>query len=178
MPRILLIEDSPTQARAIGLVLEAAGFHVATAESAEEGLERLESEIFDVVLSDLMLPGASGIDVCRRIHGDARWRQIPVVLLTGVDDESVATRALCEGAQDYLVKGEVNDKWVVRAVRHAIERNIRKRRRRSGRQKRSKPATSGSCTWCGRAMWPWRGFWRGGWWAAPLRKKSLRSWFG
>lgn len=122
MLRILLIEDSPTQARAIGLVLEGAGFEVATAQSAEEGLARLDDEPFEMVLTDLMLPGASGLDVCRRINADARWQRIPVVLLTGVDDESMAAQALHEGAQDYLVKGEVNDRWIVRSVRNAIER--------------------------------------------------------
>ena len=70
MPRVLVVEDSPTQAQQLAFLLEDAGFTVALAPDAESGHERLLREPFDAVLSDLLLPGDSGFDLCRRIKAD------------------------------------------------------------------------------------------------------------
>src|SRR5437763_15903247 len=80
--RVLIVEDSPTQARQLALLLEDAGFAPQTAPDAESGFEHLLREPFDLVLSDLLLPGDSGFDLCRRIKADARVGHIPVVVLT------------------------------------------------------------------------------------------------
>ncbi len=86
MQRILVVEDSPTQARQLAFILEDAGFEVATAPDAERGFQALAAAPFDLVLSDLLLPGDSGFDLCRRIKADPASSRIPVVVLTAQAD--------------------------------------------------------------------------------------------
>jgi two-component system, NtrC family, sensor kinase len=104
MPHVLLVEDSPTQAMHLALLLQDAGFSVVTADDAEEGYGRLGQETFDVVLSDLMLPGDSGFDLCRRIKADPRWRRLPVIILTSQCDPHHVLRGLEAGADDFMTK--------------------------------------------------------------------------
>jgi CheY-like chemotaxis protein len=66
MTRILVVEDSPTQAKQLSFILEDAGFQVEAVPDAESGLARLTEQRFDLVLSDLLLPGDSGFDLCRK----------------------------------------------------------------------------------------------------------------
>ena len=70
MPRVLIVEDSPTQLLFMERLLRQAGFEVVSTADADEGYARLERERFDVVLTDLWLPGDSGFDLCRRIRAD------------------------------------------------------------------------------------------------------------
>src|SRR5207248_6012211 len=86
MSRVLLIEDSPTQACWLAGVLQGAGFEVVTAPDAAQGFEYLSSERFDLVLSDLQLPGESGFDLCRRVKSDAHLARTPVLILTAAAD--------------------------------------------------------------------------------------------
>src|SRR5437870_3208090 len=120
MPRVLLVEDSPTQARVTAQALEQAGFDVTHVERLSEAVARLGSAGFDVVLLDLMLPDASGLETFTRVHAAAR--RVPIVVFSGLDDEALALTALQQGAQDYLVKAQVNNSWLVRSLRYAIER--------------------------------------------------------
>lgn len=117
--RILLIEDNPGDARLIREAL-GAGFSLTVAATLGPALGLLRDRTFDVVLTDLNLPDARGLEAFTRVHAEAP--QLPVVVLTGVDDETVAIQAVQAGAQDYLVKGQVNGDSVTRAVRYAIER--------------------------------------------------------
>jgi signal transduction histidine kinase len=103
-PRVLMVEDSPTQAFQLSLMLQEAGFDVVTAGDAEEGYARLTGEPFDAVLSDLMLPGESGFDLCRRIKADPQQRQIPVIILTSECDPLNVLRGLEAGADDFMTK--------------------------------------------------------------------------
>ena len=91
MARILVVEDSPTQARQLAFILEDAGFEVETAPDAELGFLRLAGGHFDAVLSDLLLPGDSGFDLCRRVKADPRYRGLPVVVLTSQADPSTCS---------------------------------------------------------------------------------------
>ena len=75
---------------------------------------------FDVILLDLGLPDAQGLGAVRRAHAAAP--RIPLVVLTGMDDDSLAAQALQEGAQDYLVKGQIETRGLLRALRYAVER--------------------------------------------------------
>ena len=88
-------------------------------EDAEKRLAECE---VDLILLDLGLPDAQGLDAVRRAHAAAP--RVPVVVLTGLDDESLALAALHEGAQDYLVKGHIETRGLLRALRYAIERKI------------------------------------------------------
>src|SRR6202790_1359625 len=121
--RALLVEDNPGDARLfLELVRETgAGYlkleHVGRLDAA---LERLSSEHFDVVLLDLSLPDEQGLATLVRTHAHAP--KVPVVILTGLDDEALAVKAVRAGAQDYLVKGRVDGDLLVRSMRYATER--------------------------------------------------------
>jgi diguanylate cyclase (GGDEF)-like protein len=123
--RILLVEDNPGDARLLREVLrdaDAPGFRIVEAGRLAEALARLEGEAgFDVVLLDLSLPDSHGLDTLRRAHAHAP--HVPIVILTGHNDETQAVRAVQEGAQDYLIKGTLDTALFTRAIRYAIERH-------------------------------------------------------
>jgi PAS domain S-box-containing protein len=104
MPHILLIEDSPTQAQRLALILEDAGFTIEIAPDAARGFEQLGRGQFDLVLSDLHLPGDSGFDLCRRIKRDPRFRSLPVVVHTNQVDPANVLRGLEAGADGFMTK--------------------------------------------------------------------------
>ncbi len=123
MPRldVLLVEDNPGDARLIREMLSdvpTAGLRLHQADRLATGLERLGG--MDVVLLDLTLPDSHGLETFQRVRAHAP--SMPVVVLTGLDDETVAVRAVQEGAQDYLPKGQVDGQLLVRSMRYAIER--------------------------------------------------------
>ena len=114
--RILAIEDSPTQAEELRLILESGGFDVEVARNAEQGLERLERLAFDFVISDVVMPGLSGYDLCRRIKSDARWKALPILLLMSLGDPIDVIRALECGADSFLTKPYEPDHLVARVA--------------------------------------------------------------
>ena len=121
--RVLLIEDNPGDARLIEFMLEAAGaglFRIALVERLSEGLKRLAAGGIDIVLSDLSLPDSRGLETFTRLHGQAP--QVPIIVLSGLNDTTIAVAAVHEGAQDYLVKGQVDGQLLARSIRYAIER--------------------------------------------------------
>jgi sigma-B regulation protein RsbU (phosphoserine phosphatase) len=125
---VLLVEDNPGDARLIQEMLaEARGRHfaLAAADRLEAGLRLLAGGRFDVALLDLSLPDSQGLATFRVFRAGAPG--VPVVVLTGLDDETVAARAVEEGAQDYLVKGQVDTLQLVHALRFAIGRYDRAR---------------------------------------------------
>src|SRR6187549_1373360 len=81
---------------------------------------RLAEPAVDVILLDLGLPDAQGLGAVRRAHAAAP--RVPLVVLTGLDDDTIAVQALQEGAQDYLVKGQIETRGLLRALRYAVER--------------------------------------------------------
>jgi two-component system sensor histidine kinase/response regulator len=120
---VLLIEDNAGDANLIRILLEEAEqprFQVQRADRLSTGLERLQRESFDVVLLDLSLPESQGLPTLLKTKEHAP--AVPIIVFTGLDDESVAIQALHEGAQDYLVKGQVTSSDLRRAIRYAIER--------------------------------------------------------
>jgi sigma-B regulation protein RsbU (phosphoserine phosphatase) len=122
--RVLLIEDNPGDARLIReFIAESGGrgFEVEWTSRLEAGLNRLNSGGIAVVLLDLSLPDSHGIETFLALH--ARVPTVPVVVLSGLADETVAVQAVHEGAQDYLVKGEGDGRLLVRALRYAVERS-------------------------------------------------------
>ena len=121
---ILLVEDNPGDARLFKEALKeayATNFVLLHCTSLAHALERLPSAQLDVIVVDLGLPDAFGIDVVRRTRAGAP--AIPVVVLTSRTDEALGLQALHEGAQDYLVKGELDPRLLARALRYAIERH-------------------------------------------------------
>jgi len=121
--KILLIEDNPADARLIQEMLVKARdiqFELKSVERLSRGIDHVTAENFDMVLLDLSLPDSCGIETFTRLHSIAP--KIPTIVLSGLDDESTAVRAVREGAQDYLVKGQVDTNQLVRSVRYAFER--------------------------------------------------------
>ncbi|MBE84053.1 MAG: DNA-binding response regulator [Gemmatimonadetes bacterium] len=101
---ILLIEDEPDILDVVRYNLEQAGYGILAAGDGEEGLALAMSEIPDLVVLDLMLPGLDGIDVCKALREGEQTRDIPVLMLTARRDEVDRVRGLELGADDYVVK--------------------------------------------------------------------------
>jgi len=120
---VLLIEDDPGDADLLRKILSEENklaFHVEHVDKLQTGLECLAKGGTDVVLLDLALPDSQGIETFVKVH--AQTPSIPIVVLTGFDDDTVALEAVRKGAQDYLVKGQVDGKMLARVIRYAIER--------------------------------------------------------
>ena len=121
--RVLLVEDNPGDARLIRELLADAGggrFSLEQSDCLSTTFDRLEKGGIDIVLADLGLPDSQGFETFLALR--ERAPAVPLVMLTGLDDESLAARAVAQGAQDYLVKGKVDGEVLVRSVRYAIER--------------------------------------------------------
>jgi DNA-binding response OmpR family regulator len=134
--RVLLIEDNPGDARLIRETLrEATGtpFELECTERLSLGLERLTEGGIDVVLLDLGLPDSQGIDTLAKVRAEAP--DIPVVVLTGLEDETLAVKAVQQGAQDYLGKGELDNRLLVRSIRYATERQRWEKEREREKEK-------------------------------------------
>jgi signal transduction histidine kinase/DNA-binding response OmpR family regulator len=102
--RVLVVEDSATQAAALALLLERAGYATVIARRADRALELLERETVHLVLSDVVMPGMDGYELCRRVKANPAWRDIPVVLMTSLTDPLALVRGLASGADHYVTK--------------------------------------------------------------------------
>jgi sigma-B regulation protein RsbU (phosphoserine phosphatase) len=121
--KVLLVEDNPGDARLIQIMLEEAGnglFEIESVERLGSALKRLDADGIGLVLCDLSLPDSRGLDTFTKLH--ARARQVPIIVLSGLTDTTLAVQAVHEGAQDFLIKGQVDGQLLVRAMRYAIER--------------------------------------------------------
>jgi signal transduction histidine kinase len=122
--KILLVEDNPSDARLLREVLQemdSAEFEMIHVERLSEALDCLARKRFDVILSDLSLPDTYGLETLIQLHEQAPG--IPIIVLTGNDDETLGLKAVQTGAQDYLTKGKVDCSLLVRTIRYAIERH-------------------------------------------------------
>jgi signal transduction histidine kinase/DNA-binding response OmpR family regulator len=119
--RVLVVEDSATQAAALALLLERAGYATVLARRAERALELLESASIDLVLSDVVMPGMDGYELCRRIKAQPAWSEIPVVLLTSLTDPLAIVRGLASGADHYVTK-PYDAEGLLSRVRFVLER--------------------------------------------------------
>jgi signal transduction histidine kinase/CheY-like chemotaxis protein len=121
--KVLLVEDNPGDARLLREALAEmtrTRFDLTHVDRLGEAIRRLEEERFDIILLDLSLPDAQGLDAVVWAHGQVS--HLPIVVLTGLENEEVAAETLRQGAQDYLVKGKVDGNLLVRSIRYAIER--------------------------------------------------------
>ncbi len=126
--RVLLIEDNPGDADLMRIVLDEAAasgaitlsFEVHWANCLAEGLARLDGDAADIVLLDLLLPDSRGLDTFERVHQRASF--VPIIVLSGMSDTQLAMQAVRSGAQDYLVKGQMDWNLLARTIYYAIER--------------------------------------------------------
>ena len=121
-PNIFLVEDDAVSAGITLRMLKEAGLGgaVSAASTLAEAVAALLLDGEEVVLLDLNLPDSSGLDTVKAVCG--KFPQLAVVVMTGTDDEALGLEALKHGAQDYLVKGQFDDRELKRVVRYAIER--------------------------------------------------------
>ena len=121
--RVLLVEVSSGDARLLRETLideHPTRYRLTHVQRLKEALECLREEAYDVVLLDLGLPDSHGLDTLITTREQAPG--VPIVILTGFEDEGHAVKAVQEGAQDYLVKGQVDGSVLKRSLRYAIER--------------------------------------------------------
>jgi two-component sensor histidine kinase len=120
---ILLFEDNPGDASLIEEMLEKFSdfpYKLKNVGTLNEGLSLLKERSFDLILTDLSLEDSDGIDTFLDIH--ARNSRIPIIIFTASDDEKIGLDAIKKGAQDYLVKGQVNGRLMKRSIQYSIER--------------------------------------------------------
>ncbi|WP_300520168.1 phosphate regulon transcriptional regulator PhoB [Aliiroseovarius sp.] len=103
-PTVLLVEDEPAQREVLRYNLASEGFEVVMAETGDEAMILIEEVMPDLILLDWMLPGVSGIEICRRIKTRRETRAIPVIMLSARSEELDRVRGLETGADDYVVK--------------------------------------------------------------------------
>jgi len=121
--KLLLVEDNPGDARLLREMFNDQGsenFELTHVKSIGDAEKHLLDHAVDIIVLDLGLPDAQGVSAVRRTHAAAP--HIPLVVLTGLDDEVMAAQALQEGAQDYLIKGEIDARSLLRSLRYAVER--------------------------------------------------------
>jgi len=102
--KILVVDDTPANVKLLGDLLASRGYAVSTAANGEEALAKVAAEKPDLVLLDVMMPGLSGYDVCRRIRADPATALLPVVMCTSLDPQQERVKGIEAGADDFLSK--------------------------------------------------------------------------
>jgi putative nucleotidyltransferase with HDIG domain len=119
---ILLLEDNPADVRLICelLIDSSEKFEINCVDRLSAGLEYIANHAIDAILMDLGLPDSQGLDTIESVR--ANKPSVPIIVLTGLDDETIAIEAVRRGAQDYLIKGSLTGNMLSRVIRYAIER--------------------------------------------------------
>lgn len=102
--KILVVDDSPTERHVLAALLTGSGYEVITAENGEEGIAKARSELPDLVLMDVVMPGLNGYQATRTLTRDPVTKNIPVIVCTSKGQETDRIWGLRQGARDYLVK--------------------------------------------------------------------------
>lgn len=118
---VLIVEDEPHQAEMLSYNLERAGFAVLIANDGEDGLIQARENTPDLIVLDWMLPGMSGIEVCRQLRGDPATSTVPILMLTARGEEEDRVRGIETGADDYVVK-PYSPREVVARIRGLLRR--------------------------------------------------------
>ncbi|MGR3662249.1 MAG: phosphate regulon transcriptional regulator PhoB [Paracoccaceae bacterium] len=103
-PRVLVVEDEPSQVALLRYNLQAEGYEVLVATDGEAGVELARTELPDVILLDWMLPKLPGVEVCRQLRRNKSTREIPIIMLTARSEERDIVRGMDTGADDYITK--------------------------------------------------------------------------
>jgi len=120
-PRVLVVEDEPSQVELLRYNLQAEGYQVLVATDGEVGVELARTEIPDVILLDWMLPKIPGVEVCRQLRRNKSTREIPIIILTARSEERDIVRGMDTGADDYITK-PYSVKELLARVRAALRR--------------------------------------------------------
>jgi signal transduction histidine kinase len=119
--RVLLVEDNEDDALLIRETLSETTLEIKHADRLSAALEQLAERKFEAILLDLSLPDAQGLNTIGHVVGQAPG--VPIVVLTGLNDEETAVKAVEQGAQDYLIKGQADRQLLIRSLRYAIQRH-------------------------------------------------------
>lgn len=119
MPKILIVDDSPTQLYCLRRLVERAGHQTVLAESGEQALEVAQREGPQVILMDIIMPGMSGYQATRRLNRTHATRHIPVIFVSSRDGESDRAWGLRQGARDYVTK-PVDPAYLLSAISAAV----------------------------------------------------------
>ena len=104
MARVLIVDDSPTEAHILKTMLEKGGYQIISAANAEEGIAKAKSDKPDLILMDVVMPGTNGFQATREITNDPETAHIPVILVTTKNQETDKVWGMRQGAKDYLTK--------------------------------------------------------------------------
>lgn len=160
--KVLIIEDDGGDAAIICRLLSKASsiyFDVERAERMSSGVDLLGKKQYDVVLSDLGLPDSIGVETFSRLH--SLYPDTPMIVLTGLDDEKIAIRAVQSGAQDYLVKGHIDTNLLIRSIQYSIERQkLITQLEKNLKEIKILRGLLPMCAWC-RNIRDDKGYWKG-----------------
>ncbi len=112
--KILIIDDSPTERAFLDALLVKAGYSTVLATSGEEGVEKAKSELPDLILMDVVMPGLNGFQATRAISREETTKNIPVFICTTKDQETDKIWGMRQGAKDYLVKPVSGDELIAK----------------------------------------------------------------
>jgi len=104
MAKILIVDDSPTELHILATTLQGAGHQTITANDGEEGLSVAKSELPDLILMDVVMPGLNGFQATRKIHKNTSTKDIPIIIVTTKDQDTDKEWGMRQGAKAYLVK--------------------------------------------------------------------------
>lgn len=134
--KILLVEDNPGDVVIIGEILKeihGVKFKVTHSNKLHSGMENLKNNDFDILILDLNLPDSQGLETFKNMNQKAP--DLPIIILTGFSDEEMAISSVGEGAQDYLVKGQIDSQLLAKSIKYAIERKGIERELRKSEEK-------------------------------------------
>ena len=117
--KILVVEDSRTQAEMLKHILESHGYAVTLAENGKAGLESLETSVPDLIISDVVMPVMDGYEFCRTVKNDERFRHIPIILLTMLTDSKDVIYAMVSGADNFITK-PYQGEYLVSRLKHIL----------------------------------------------------------
>ena len=120
MDRILVVEDSHTQAQQLQCILEGEGYLVEVAPDGEQGFNLFNASAFDLVISDIQMPGISGYEFCRKIKDDPARQDVPIILLTALTDPTDIVQGLECGADNFIPKSHSPD-YLLRQVKAILD---------------------------------------------------------
>lgn len=103
-PKILCVDDEPLNLKVLKSFMRGSGYEIITAESGKEALEHLRTQLFDIVLLDIIMPDLDGYEVCKTIKADAKLMAIPVVMLTALSSKEYRIKGIEAGAEDFISK--------------------------------------------------------------------------